>query len=90
MQVVSKFMEKDMPLRLCFHDNGYIYIKGNHHNDTFEVIIAQIDLNNFDDDGIESRSKMMDVEGHDQGGSMDEEGESEMKSYRMWNKKGED
>lgn len=58
LSIVSKVMEKDMPLTIAFSKNGYIYMTGKHLTDEFEVLLKCSDLGNIDSSDINPGSVM--------------------------------
>lgn len=73
-----------MPLRLCFHNKGFIYIKGSLHTDTFEVLLSQVDMDNFDDETGEGRPHAMDTEKPEMYKSIEDDEQSEMDDAKNW------
>lgn len=73
-----------MPLRMSFHDKGFIYIKGNLHTDSFEVLLSQIDLDNFDEEIGEGKVRHMDEEVQEKYRSMDDDAESDDDTAKNW------
>lgn len=61
-----------MALRMSFHTKGFIYIKGHLHTDSFEVLLSQIDLDNFDEENLEGKTLGMDEEGPGKYRSLDD------------------
>jgi hypothetical protein len=60
--LISKLMERDMPLTLAFHKKGFIYITGKLITDSFEVLVSQVDLENLDENNLERGSVAMEDE----------------------------